>query len=666
MKPLLSSPRLRNCRIAAHIFLLGLFLFLTIELFNHCVLSEGLLPFFRFLYSHPWTALLNLSLILLTLVPALFLRRQFFYCTLVSVVWLTGGGVNAFILLKRSTPFTAPDISQALDGLDTLPNYLPLWAIILLGALFLLIFAAVVFFFLRGPKSSLPAGQRIHQGLLGLLAVSLSLALSWGVAAACNQVSTVFGNLSYAYSDYGFAYCFLQTWLNRGIHRPDNYSRRMMEEIEEKLAPEQADGADVNILFVQLESLLDPDDVEGLALSEDAMPNLHGLMEDYSSGFLTVPVVGAATANTEFEILTGMSCRFFGPGEYPYKSIAQNVPVESVASNLSALGYTGHAIHNNRAAFYERDAVYANLGFHDYTSIEYMPAEEETPNGWCKDAVLTSQILQALDATEDERDFVFTVTVQCHGNYPEEPVLEDPALTVETCPENINPDALTYYVNQLSETDAFVGDLVAALEARDEPTVVVFYGDHLPSLNLEAAQLESGSLYQTRYVIWDNLGLAREEEDLSAFQLAAEILDRLDLSVGTVFRFHQENQESPTYQSDLQAIQYDLLYGRQYLYADGEAPAATDLVLGISDISIEEIVPGDGCFFVLGSDFTPYCHVVADDKVLDTVYITDTVLRVDEDLSELDPDSFSIRVIGKHREFLSEIGEAPVHKRRPE
>ena len=41
---------------------------------------------------------------------------------------------------------------------------------------------------------------------------------------------------------------------------------------------------------------------------------------NYSSGYFKVPSVGAGTANTEFEVLTGMSMRFFGPGEYPYKT----------------------------------------------------------------------------------------------------------------------------------------------------------------------------------------------------------------------------------------------------------------------------------------------------------------------------------------------------------
>ena len=57
---------------------------------------------------------------------------------------------------------------------------------------------------------------------------------------------------------------------------------------------------------MQLETFIDPYELNFLSYSEDPIPNFHKLMENYTSGYLTVPVVGAGTANTEFEVLTGM------------------------------------------------------------------------------------------------------------------------------------------------------------------------------------------------------------------------------------------------------------------------------------------------------------------------------------------------------------------------
>ena len=85
-----------------------------------------------------------------------------------------------------------------------------------------------------------------------------------------------------------------------------------------------------------------------------------------------------------------------------------------------------------------------------------------------------------------------------------------------------------YYVNQVYEMDQFVGDLIKAVEARKEPSVVVFYGDHLPTMGLKAEDLKSRYLYNTNYVIWDNVGLQKQDKNIPAYQLMSEILNRLE------------------------------------------------------------------------------------------------------------------------------------------
>lgn len=98
-------------------------------------------------------------------------------------------------------------------------------------------------------------------------------------------------------------------------------------------------------------------------------------------------------------------------------------------------------------------------------------------------------------------------------------------------------------MNQVYEMDQFVGDLIKAVEARKEPSVVVFYGDHLPTMGLKAEDLKSRYLYNTNYVIWDNVGLQKQDKDIPAYQLMSEILNRLDIHSGTVFNYHQQRKE---------------------------------------------------------------------------------------------------------------------------
>ena len=133
-----------------------------------------------------------------------------------------------------------------------------------------------------------------------------------------------------------------------------------------------------------------------------------------------------------------------------------------------------------------------------------------TPKGWATDDILVPNIMESLDTT-DGTDFVCTISVQGHGDYPTEPTLENPEINVTGVEDEGKRNAWEYYVNEVHEMDKFVGQLIDAIEQRGEPTVIVFYGDHLPTLGLEAKDLKGKYLYNTNYVIWDNIGLEKKD-----------------------------------------------------------------------------------------------------------------------------------------------------------
>ena len=502
----------REFRIFLYLVLLALAVTLTVEAFNHKAFTDGPAALLRYMTRSPMAFLTNAAILLAVLAPAMFLRRRLFWCGVVSIIWLAGGAVNGFILINRMTPFTVADLTVFNTGLDTLPNYLSKPYLILLGAGVVLAAVSLGLLFWKGPRNRRSGRQRLLAGLAAVLVSGGALAGSWALAFQLDQLSMVFSNLAFAYEDYGFSYCFFQTWLNRGIRRPAGYDAGEVARIRELIAKDAQEAEpqeDVNVVIVQLESFIDPKEIQGLVMSKDPVPNWTALKENYSSGYLTMPVVGAGTANSECEVLTGMSTRLFGPGEYPYQTCLMDGTVESVAYDLKEHGYTTHAIHNHQAAFYSRNKVYANLGFDDFTALEYMPKVSVTMKNWAKDRILTSQIEKALNATADEPDLVFTVTVQSHGKYPREQALENPAVRVLTCPDAEYRYALEYYVDQVRQVDQFIGKLTEMLSRRQERTILVLYGDHLPALGLQGKDMASGSLYKTEYVIWDNFGLKR-------------------------------------------------------------------------------------------------------------------------------------------------------------
>jgi phosphoglycerol transferase MdoB-like AlkP superfamily enzyme len=375
------------------------------------------------------------------------------------------------------------------------------------------------------------------------------------------------------------------------------------------------------------------EEAEFFTTSEDACPNLHAMYDQYSSGYFKVPSIGAGTANTEFEVLTGMNLRYFGPGEYPYKTVLKNQVSESAATALTKLGYGAHALHNNGGNFYSRARVFNNIGFDSYTSKEFMNILQMTENGWAKDDILIQHIMDAMDSTR-QQDFVFGISVQGHGDYPEERVIENPKILVEGIEDEAAKNKWEYYVNQVYEMDQFAGNLVKALEDRGEPSVVVFYGDHLPTMGLKAEDLKSRYLYNTNYVIWDNIGLKKEDRNIPSYQIMSDVLDRLDIHSGTVFNYHQERRKTKNYLADLELLQYDILYGDQYVY-DGKPPITEGhMVMGVRDVTLQNVIPhlGEG-YSLYGENFTKSSKVFVNGEKQKSTFLNNT--RIDLPETEL-------------------------------
>ena len=490
----------------------------VINFFIEVISRHSLFQAWNYMTGTPLVFLFNAFLIFATFFIVYLFKRRVFVSILLSVFWLFLGTCNGYLLLKRVTPFNAQDLKVLSDALELTSNYFNAFEIVMLSVGIVAVILWIISMWRRGGQYTgkmhrLLAVAGIAAGIMGYMGLT-------NVAIENRVISNYFGNIAFAYEDYGFPYCFAASLFNTGINQPSSYSEETMKEIsndgalttsETSLPSEERP----NIIFVQLESYFDPTEVEWLRFSEDPIPNLRKLYADYSSGYFKVPSVGAGTANTEFEVLTGMNMRFFGPGEYPYKTYVKTTPLESAASALSSLGYGAEALHNNGGNFYSRAKVFNDMGFDHYTSKEFMNILKTTPKGWATDDILVPNIMESMDTTAGQ-DFVFTVSVQGHGDYPTEPTLENPEINVTGVEDEGKRNAWEYYVNEVHEMDKFVGQLIDAIEQRGEPTVIVFYGDHLPTLGLEAKDLKGKYLYNTNYVIWDNIGLEKKDGNIGA------------------------------------------------------------------------------------------------------------------------------------------------------
>ena len=627
--------------------LLACFLCFVIE----CISRRNIISAFTFVGGHTWAYLYNSFIIFTSLSIAYLVRRRALVRLLVSGFWVFLGTVNGCILSKRVTPFGFTDL-KCLSDLFAMQNTNYFTAteatiVILVVGSFI---AFCIWMFVKGPKYK--GATHKYLSPLFVAAVCLLLPLTTKAAQSTNVVASYFSNIAQGYENYGFVYGFSSSVVDRGMRKPDNYSEETVAGIEQTVAENKkettvASDDKPNLIVILLESFIDPSEVKFLNCSEDPVPNFRNLYENYSSGHLTVPVVGAGTANTEFEVLTGMSLQYFGTGEYPYKTTLKQTDCESIASDLDAIGYSSHVVHNNGGNFYSRANAFSMMGFDTFTSKECMNIQEYTPLGdWPTDNILINETIKALDSTPDQSDLVYTITVQGHGDYPAEKIIENPEITVTGAKDEASNNQWEYYVNEIHEVDKFIGNLIDRLSQRDEKTMVVMFGDHLPTMGLTDDDMVAGDIFKTKYITWNNFGLEKRDADLTSYELLADVTDQIGIHEGTIFSYTQTAKDSDTYLSGLENLQYDLLYGDRYAYQGEDKYPASDLIMGIDDVSISSTWKSDDSHLcVYGSNFTPWTKIYVNGTKVSTSFVSSSVLRISLD-DVNDGDTLVANIVG--------------------
>jgi Phosphoglycerol transferase and related proteins, alkaline phosphatase superfamily len=593
---------------------------------------RSLISAFIYLGKNPFSFICGVLIIAVTLSIGLFAKRRVFMFTLITIAWLVLGVTNFVLLGYRTTPLSNVDFKIIKSALKMIGIYLSISQIIILGILILAAIVCVILVWFKSPKYKISLKNAVS--VLSVLLISTILITGFGVNA--QTVSEDFTNLPRAYDDYGFVYCFSRTIFDNGINMPEDYTEDSVNDIIDKL--ERNDDLPAvmpNIVVVQLESffdvkyLIDPK----YAHESDPIPNFTRLRDEYPSGFYNVPVVGSGTAYTEFETLTGMNVDWFGFGECPYYTALKTRTCDSAVSTLKKHGYGTHAIHNNTGSFYDRNIVYSNLGFDTFTPLEYMYNTEYTEYGWAKDYVLTNSIADCLNSTETS-DFVFAVSVQAHGNYPND---------TET-------SAYEYFVSQLKEVDDFIGKLTDMLFAFDEPTMLILYGDHLPAIELYDEDLSNGDLRQTEYIIWSNYEIPQiPDEDIKTYDLFAKIFNIININADTIIEARQNNLDD----SEILTLAYDILYGENY---SNSIENEINLTMGIRPIEITGVYYIGDSVRIRGNNFNEYSVVFINGDEKDTTFIDNRTLIVPDEKIK-NGDAISVAQLSANKTLLSETDQ---------
>ena len=614
MKNLLEKTRKILLSDCAAIFYTACLTCLLAEIIGHKDPIDGIVN----ILTSPHIFFFNTLIFTFTYAIALFFKRRIFVCSVIAALWLTLTITNCVLIHIRGNPLTAVDFTIFTDGIAVMPAYLSPLMILLIIAAFAAGGAAVAALFIKAPKFKVYPVRAVSftVGIAALFTAMFISFLSFGV------VERKYDDLLEGYSDDGFAYCFALSAFDTGIDQPTDYSKKSVSDLLDVLLPSGEEPKQTpNVIFYQLESFFDLSRVEGVETSENTIPNFTRLRDEGKGGKLFVSTIGGGTANTEFEVLTGIDLSMFGLGEYPYTTVLKDSTCSTVCYDLEKYGYKSYAIHNHSGSFYGRNEVFERLGFDVFSSIEYMQGEiKRTPADWAMDDVVLREIKTVLES-EDSPAFVFAITVEGHGKYPGD--VEWPSSHITVSAEGKNNAEYEYYANMAYDADRVLGELIAYVDSLDEPTVLVAYGDHLPALEFSESDLTDGNIYMSEYVVYSNTdGFDTGLGDIEAYQLYPRVLDEIGIEGGVVCRLNNRLFGENGFKAAMQTIAYDILYGERQTF-DGAAPTKDgSMKMGLYDIVIKEAYIADGVLHVKGENFTEYSTIYIGPWKQDTEFIS--------------------------------------------
>lgn len=428
--------------------------------------------------------------------------------------------------------------------------------------------------------------------LLGCVASMAVLVVAILTVYASNDLYNSFrvSNAYYipsVFNELGFPYCFCHQFTTYPVDRPEGFDRDEAEAWDS--APgSTGEGAAVNVIMVMNEAFSDITDSEVFLWEEDPLPNLHAMQSDPHAvtGHVVVPGFAGGTANTEFDVLTGMQTNALNPAATSASAFrCVNRNLDSVFRLFDDAGYHTTFLHPGDAWFYNRENVYQWLGAQD---ILFAPdfQDSQSKGRWVTDETVARNLIDRYEDSMAAGTPVmdYAVTIQNHMSYTADKYGEGyvfpPVETNATLSEEAST-LLSVYIEGVRDADAMLKTLTDYFDQRSEPVVLVFFGDHLPYLGddrLVYRELglpigdESGAedpfcAYETPFLIWCNdagaeavdLSAARESLDLpesgriSACFLGATVLEltgRGDVSPWFSF-LNQLRRELPVVQNGL-------------------------------------------------------------------------------------------------------------------
>jgi hypothetical protein len=385
-----------------------------------------------------------------------------------------------------------------------------------------------------------------------------------------------------AYRRYGSVVSMVKTIGDIMVDKPEGYSVEEVEKIASQYSESKGTGQTPNIIVIMDEAFSDPLSIGNIPISEDYMPFIRSLSENTIKGNAYVSVFGGNTANTEFEFLTGNSVGLLPVNTIPYQLFIKD-KFPSIVYSLENQGYVGDlGLHPYFANGFNRANVYPLLGFKDFITIEDFDTSRKL-RGKVTDEADFDRIIEEYEKSKSQSSspfFLFNVTMQNHGgygshdtNFQQKIVIQDDAY-YDGYAQN--------YLSLIKYTDEAVEKLISYFQKVDEPTVIVFFGDHRPSLKQswyeklygkseeDLTQEELMTKYEVPFFAWANYDIPEQNVDkISMNYLSAYLMDALGLKLTKFQQFELDMREQiPA----MNILGYWGANGEFYTYEDKNSP----------------------------------------------------------------------------------------------
>lgn len=573
---------------------------------------------FVFIKGHFSMFMLNLGIILsITSIAFLFKKRLAIFAILSGAI-LIFAAAGAVVMNFRGSPLTAADMYSVKDGIAIAKEYFGIVEIVIILLLIAAMIAGVVFLFKKAKKRE--SSSILKNILIFIIPAFIFTFVSYKYNREHNNIKLYRWDLTTTYKENGYLVSFIDSAKELIPTKPETYNQARMDKIknglDESSAAVMANKTKPNIIVVQLESFIDPYRLKGVEFSEDPIPNIRRIQEQGPQGMITVPCFGGGTVRSEFEVLTGYAANNLGPGEIPNNTVLKKQSVESMAYILKNQGYDTTAIHNYLGNFYNRDEVYSNFGFDNLVTQEYID-DLQSKYDYPSDMNNLKSVKEVI--VRDEPQFVFNVAVESHGPYDDDYKAEK--YTVSGNISEVEKNQIQEYVDKAHEVDKYVEELIKYVESTGEPTIIAMYGDHLPALDAvnNPDIYPSDQKYETEYFIWSNTGVKPTEKNIEAYQLSAYVLGLAGIDAGIMPEFHKTYAGDEKYQEYLKDLQFDQLYGENYLLGQ-KIYKKSDMKLGINPIKVTKAYIDGNSLIVEGENLTRASKVMVKGKPIQTTY----------------------------------------------